>query len=46
VPKDFVGNGNSMPFVFADVDRIFTPDGVPTKLNFYSSNNPRIPIVT
>ena len=23
--QDFIGNGNSMPFVFADVDRIFTP---------------------
>ena len=46
VPEDFIGNGNSMPFVFADVDRIFTPKGVPKRLNFYSSNNPRIPIVT
>ena len=46
VPTDFIGNGNSMPFVFADVDRIFTSKGVPMRLNFYSSNNPRIPIVT
>ena len=46
VPEDFIGNGNSMPFVFADVDRIFTSKGVPMRLNFYSSNNPRIPIVT
>ena len=46
VPIDFVGNGNTMPFVFADVDRFFTPKGVPMRLNFYSSNNPRIPIVT
>jgi hypothetical protein len=35
-----------MPFVFADVDRFFTPKGVPMRLNFYSSNNQRIPIVT
>jgi hypothetical protein len=46
VPTDFTGNGNSMPFVFADVDRFFTPKGVPMKLNFYSSNNQRIPIAT
>jgi hypothetical protein len=46
VPTDFVGNGNSMPFVFADVDRFFTPKGVPMRLNFYSSSTERIPAVT
>jgi len=45
VPVDFVGNGNTMPFVFADpdVDRIFATKGLPTKLNFYTSSNVRVP---
>jgi hypothetical protein len=50
VRDDFIGNGDTMPFVFADVDRRFTltslgfsTKGVPEKLNFYSSKNDRVP---
>jgi hypothetical protein len=50
VPDDFIGNGDTMPFVFADVDRrfslaslFFSTEGVPDHLNFHSSKNERVP---
>jgi hypothetical protein len=50
VLDDFIGNGDTMPFVFADVDRrfslaslFFSTKGVPDHLNFHSSKNERVP---
>jgi hypothetical protein len=50
IDDGFIGNGDTMPFVFADVDRRFTltsfgfsTKGVPERLNFYSSKNDRVP---
>lgn len=42
VPTNFNGTANTMPFVFADVDRFLGTEGLPEHLNWYTSKNTRV----